>query len=152
MAFANEEISREDYDKYDIDRFNDKFGFFSPNSDWTIDRERDIWFRLYLNMCDIENDGAEMWTSWGFYWKGFFIALDTKFLKQIPYSQNNGEYYVYAKILDIDIPQEAEQYKQEILKDLKEAFEASYAGIGIRINKERTKSCKIDLEYEGELV
>jgi hypothetical protein len=149
MAFVNEEISKEDYDKYDIGQFVKRFGSISPNSDWTIDRDRDIWFRLYHERCDREEDlGAELWTSWGFYWKGVFITLDTKFLER-KFTNSIGKFYVYAKILDIDIPQEAEQYKQEILKDLKEAFEASNAGNGIH---SRANGYRVDLEYEGKLV
>jgi hypothetical protein len=148
MAFVNEEISQEDYNKYDIGQFVKRFGFLSPNGDWTIDRDRDIWFRLYHEMSDIENDGAEMWTSWGFYWKGFFVTLDTKFLEK-GCVKVRDEYYAYIKILDIDIPQEAEQYKQEILKDLKKVFEASNAGNGIH---SRANGYRVDLEYEGKLV
>jgi hypothetical protein len=148
MAFVNEEISQEDYDKYNIGQFVERFGSISPNSDWTIDRERDIWFRVYCKTIDIEDDGAEIWTSWGFYWKGFFITLDTKFLEK-GYVEARNEYCAYIKIFDIDIPREAKQHKQEILKDLKEVFEASNAGNGIH---SRANGYKIDLEYEGELV
>jgi hypothetical protein len=169
MAFVNEEISQEDYDKYNIEKFNNKNGWRGGSRHWTIDRDRDIWFRKFRKFADIENDGAEIDTTWDFYWKRTLITIVTKALKR-GYLEEAKEYYAHIKILDIyttreenyhnnediehnkilvDFPEELEEHKQEILKDLKEVFEASNGGNGIYSN---ANGYKIDLEYEGELV
>ncbi|MDR2790044.1 MAG: hypothetical protein LBB59_03600 [Campylobacteraceae bacterium] len=152
MAFVNEVISQEDWKKYDLEtikkRLNIRGGF---TDQWTIDRQKDIWFREYRFWSDKENFGAEICTYWDFYWKGSFIPLRTETVKKIPPSKNNGIYYVHLKILKIEIPENIQQYKSEIYKDLKEAFEVSQVGIGIYI-KDDTDPCKINLEYEGELI
>jgi hypothetical protein len=111
---------------------------------------------------------------WEFYWKGSAILIETKTMKKISCIDNNGVFYVYAKILNlvtltagkwrahkiidkeqnkimIDFPQELLPHKDEILKEFKEALEASFFGIGIYRRKE-AKSCKVDLEYEGEVI
>jgi hypothetical protein len=147
MAFVNEEISQEDYNKYDIGQFVKRFGSISPSKNWIIDRDRDIWLRLYRRAIDIEDNGAELWTSRGFYWKGVFITLDTKFLEHT-YIGSTG--CMHIKILELEIPKEAEQYKQEILKDLKEAFEASYNDKSTTDGE--IKSWKVDLIYEWKLL
>jgi hypothetical protein len=147
MAFVNEEISQEDYDKYNLREIDNRFRFGSPDDDWCIDRERDIWLRFYYRSVDIEDNGAELWTSWGFYWKGVFITLDTKFLEHT-YIGSTG--CVHIKILELEIPKESELYKQEILKDLKEAFEASYNDKSTTDGE--IKSWKVDLIYEWKLL
>ena len=149
MPYVNEKMSDEDFEKYDFETFIEKFGFRTPRFDWTIDRQRDIWLREYYELTDIEeNLGAELWTDWGFYWKGSFVVVRTKCIKRT--RSDEGVCYGYVKILKFAIPKEAEQYKQEILKDLKEALEASHLGLGIYATK--TKITKADLEYDGKLV
>jgi hypothetical protein len=42
MAFVNEMISKEDFEKYDLEMINNRLPYGSPNSHWTIDRERNV--------------------------------------------------------------------------------------------------------------
>jgi hypothetical protein len=147
MAYVNEKISTEDWEKYNLSNIDKRWGGAAFTDHWTIDKERGIWFRLYHSMSDRENSGAEVCTYWNFYWKGSLILVETKTI-------NKGRfdccvYYAYFKVLNIEIPKEIEQYKQEIFKDLKEAFEASNAGGGIYSN---ANGFKVDLEYEGKLI
>jgi hypothetical protein len=153
MAFVNEMISEEDWDKYNLSNIDKRWGGGQLTEDWTIDRERGIWFRLYRSVGDIENSGAEVCTYWNFYWKGSLILVETKTLKKIPpATKNSGTFYCYIEILDIEIPKEIEQHKQEIFKDLKEAFEVSQMGLGVYIRDDEDIVCKVDLEYKGELI
>jgi hypothetical protein len=173
MAYENDLIYEDDYFKYDLENMCKKWGIRGHSSDWAIDRERDIWVRLYRTNIDRDEGGAEMSKIWEFYWKGSAILIETKTMKTILYTENNGVAYIYAKILNIvttagrwrahkiidkeqnkimiDFPQELLPHKDEILKDLKEALEAYFFGAGIRKKKE-IKSYKVDLEYEGELI
>jgi hypothetical protein len=142
-------MSKEDFEKYTSESFLEKFGFISPSFDWTIDRQRDIWLREYYVFTDKEEDlGKELWTDWGFYWKGSFVVVTTECINRT--RSDDGVCYGYVKILELIIPKDVEQYKQEILKDFKEALEASHLGLGIYATK--TKLTKADLEYDGKLI
>ncbi|MDR2153216.1 MAG: hypothetical protein LBO72_10370 [Helicobacteraceae bacterium] len=152
MAYVNEEISDKDWEEYERIVAAKRFRGGGGNRDWTIDREREIWFKVYERWTDIEDDGKETRTLWDFYWKGVYVPAETKRLKMIPYNTNNGVYYAYIKILEIEIPKNAQQHKSEILKELKAALEASFVGLGIYAYGGDLKSCKVDLEYEGALV
>jgi hypothetical protein len=152
MPYVNEKMSKEDFEKYTSESFLEKFGSISPRFDWTIDRQRDIWLREYDTLADREEDfGKELWTDWGFYWRGGFVVLRTKFLQK-EFSKLSGEFYGYVKILKLKIPKDVEQYKQEMLKDFKEALEASHFGLGIYDDDDETKSVRADLEYDGKLI
>jgi hypothetical protein len=107
-----------------------------------------MWFRLYYTSVDREDSGAELYTVWDFYWEGSLISINTITIDRR--RSDDGVCYGYLKILRLEIPKEIEQYKKEIFKDLKEAFEASLIGLGVYATK--TKSCKVDLEYKGELI
>jgi hypothetical protein len=146
MAYVNEKISKEDFEKYNLSYIDKRWGGGQFTMHWTIDRDREMWFRLYLTMGDQENSGAEICTYWNFYWKGSLILVETKTVDK---GRFDGVYYAYFKVLRLEISKEIEQYKQEILKDLKEVFEASNAGGGIYSN---ANGFKVDLEYEGELI
>ncbi|MDR2081987.1 MAG: hypothetical protein LBP54_08930 [Campylobacteraceae bacterium] len=173
MAFVNEVISKEDYIKYDLETMNKRLSYGCPARDWTIDRERNIWFRLYLERLDRDDNGAELSTIWDFYWKGSLISVETitldrtlsddgynyGYLKILAITTTEKNYVVHREIdkkknkILINFPKELLSHKQEILKDLKEAFEASYIGLGIYVkDNSRIKICKVDLEYEGELI
>jgi hypothetical protein len=149
MAFVNEMISKEDFEKYDLETINNRLPYGSPNDHWTIDRERGIWFRKYYTSVDRENSGAELYTVWDFYWEGSLISVKTEYIKKISPFESNKEYYAHILLLDIKIPKEIEQYKQKIFKDLEKVFEASNGGGGIY---SRADSYKVDLEYKGELI
>ena len=133
MPYINEEISEQDYEKYNLED--------GTSSDWAIDRERDIWFREFYARVDHEDDlGAEIETEWQFYWKGALISVVTKHMQAPPNPKYAGYRYAYLKLLDIvtterrrihawddilhntipiNFPKELEQYKEEMLEELK---------------------------------
>jgi hypothetical protein len=146
MAYVNEKISEEDFEKYNLAAIRKRLPYGSPNDHWAIDREKDIWFRKYYTSIDIENSGAESYIVWDFYWKGSLVSVDTETIDK---GRFDGIYYAHMKILNIEIPDNILRYKTQILKDLKEIFEASNAGGGIYSN---ANGFKVDLEYEGQLI
>jgi hypothetical protein len=170
MAYIGESISDEDYIKYDLRNINRRW---LPRTNyirtWVIDRERDIWLKQCYKVQDRENSWAELSRFWDFCWKGTLILIETKNMRKE--SQKEGELYMYFKILNIvttgqirwhkeiekeqdkiliDFPQELLPHKDEILKELREAFEANYRYM--YSYSSRIKSCKVDFEYEGELI
>ena len=47
MAFFKEEISKEDFEKYQIGRYRERIPTgFRPGDDWAIDRERNIYLMI----------------------------------------------------------------------------------------------------------
>ncbi|MDR1007559.1 MAG: hypothetical protein LBL65_03200 [Campylobacteraceae bacterium] len=163
MAFANEEISKEQYEAYNIKAIDAKWRFSIPIMDWTIDKEKDIWLRL----CRKHINGIEEGTiaTWNFYWKG---AQFTVFTKQLPAPKQKAEMenYAYIQILDlymddryrqgnvnklfpVEFPKEFAAQKRQILKNFKEALEVSNAGLGIVSTTDRYE---IDLIYEEKLI
>ena len=47
MAFVKEEISKEDFEKYQIGRYRERIPTgFRPGDDWAIDRERNIYLMI----------------------------------------------------------------------------------------------------------
>jgi hypothetical protein len=151
MAYVNEKISKEDFEKYDLAAIEERLPYGSPNDHWAIDRERGMWFRLYRFFSDKENFGAETCTFWNFYWKESLILVETKTIKKIPPIESKV-FYVMLKISRLEIPNNVLQHKAQILKDLKEAFEVSQMGLGIYIRDDDDTVCKVDFEYEGELI
>jgi hypothetical protein len=150
MAFVNEKISKEDYEKYNLGDL-DKRRLSSYSKEWAIDRERERWLRKSDWLTDREeNLGANIWTKWDFYRNGYFISVKTKQLSRT-FNHEKQESYLSLHIIELEIPQEIDGEKEQILKDLKEAFEESYGDPYYGINKQN-KTCKVDLEYEGELI
>ncbi|MDR0746452.1 MAG: hypothetical protein LBE89_00990 [Helicobacteraceae bacterium] len=148
MGYVNEKISQEDRLKYDLATIDKRLPFGSPARDWAIDRERESWVRLYRQLTD-KDDGTEIRTYWDFYWKGSLVLVETIALKR--FRSDDGVYYGYIRVLRLDVPDNALPNKSEILQEFKAALEAHFIGIGIRVGG-KTKSCKVDLEYEGEVI
>lgn len=68
------------------------------------------------------------------------------------YDKEKGELYLCIKILELEIPKEIKDQKEQILKDIKEAFEEAFGNPYSGLHKEPNQICKIDLEYEGEII
>lgn len=84
MAFVNEYIPKEDWEKYNFDELNKrprKAG--GASRDWTIDREADIWIRHFYTESDhTEPDGGFTGVkAWDFYWKGTLMLIELKDLE-----------------------------------------------------------------------
>ncbi|MDR0467384.1 MAG: hypothetical protein LBG67_00870 [Campylobacteraceae bacterium] len=150
MAYVNEKISDEDYEKYNLAEIDKRLRISNPSSAWTIDREREIWLRLYRQTTDRDNFGEEIYTIWDFYRKGYLISVKTEGIKWV-HDKERNEVYQYLKILSLEIPKEIENEKEQILKELKKAFEESGGNPYSRIRGSNATH-KIDLEYNGELI
>jgi hypothetical protein len=169
MAYIDESISDEDYIKYDLRNINRRW---LPRTNyirsWVIDRERNIWLKQCYKVQDKENSWAELSQFWDFCWKGTLILIETKAIIR-GRSNDNGVGLYRFKILNIvttgqvrwhkeidkeqnkimiDFPQELLPHKDEILKDFREALEVDYEFVCKLLGKK----CKVDFEYEGELI
>ncbi|MFN3717189.1 MAG: hypothetical protein ACK4R8_10755, partial [Thiobacillus sp.] len=77
MAFVNEYIPKEDYDKYDLRRVCGEHNLKSLRGhmysrDWTIDRDRDAFLIQVWSHRDAEFNG------WAFYWKGEWMFFEMR--------------------------------------------------------------------------
>lgn len=123
MAFVNEYISKEDWVKYRFDELNKrprKAG--GASRDWTIDRDADIWIRHFYTESDhTEPDGDYTGVkAWDFYWKGSLMLIELKDL------DGGGGYgnprWSKKRLLNINIPQDIESQRQQIIEDFERAF------------------------------
>lgn len=127
MAFVNEYIPKEDYEKYDIKAIDFKTpGMMIGRRDWTIDRARNIYLRQTSDGYR-EDPISANWTWWTFYWKGELL-----WFKKIALgvTKEAGLMRAHPRITDFTIPAHLETHKEEIKKDLREAFNA-YGGGGV---------------------
>ena len=162
MAYVIEEISDEDYEKYNLDEIKEKTGYYGDDY-WAIDRKRGIWLRQHHGLFDRENDGEEIWTIWNIYVKGYLISIKTETI-EIKFNHEKKELYKHLRVLEIycplipkflkpETPKELEDKKEEILKEFKKAYEESCGDpyFGLR-RKEKDETCRADLEYNGKII
>ncbi len=118
MAFVNEEIPEADVEKYGLEKIDDSFfgagGTTSRN--WTIDRARDI----YLRRVAIGRDELSHISTWTFSWKGALIwfkraMIDFK-------GARNAPCWTHQKVYDFRIPEAVQNHREEIFRDLHDAF------------------------------
>ena len=133
MAFINEKISKEDREKYNIDQINMRWnGAGSPQRDWAIDREREIWLREFNRIIDRDDNGA--WdgrTVWDFYWKGILMSIKTQRSNFIHLNKERSEVAMTYQLLELYIPVENKNIDIEtVLIDMAESF-ATYGSSGI---------------------
>ena len=79
MAFVNEYIPEEDWEKYNFDELNKRpRRGLDTSDDWTIAREANIWLRKFYTESDhTEPDGGYTGVSvWDFYWKGALMLVE----------------------------------------------------------------------------
>jgi len=97
MAFVNEYISLEDVNKYRIDEIEKRAHFdFNGSRHWTIDRQRDIYFREMQR-------GREEFHSHtlnAFYWKGKLIWVRLQGLSAEQEAKAEGQRFGYDESAD----------------------------------------------------
>jgi hypothetical protein len=110
MAFINEYVSPEDFEKYGLKEINRKCYMGNDFNDWTIDKERDIYLRW------IGQGPPPIDPFWHFhlYWHG---ALFKVFI-------GHGGANHLRSLVDMELPKELEPHKEEVIGDLKEALQA----------------------------
>ena len=117
MAFVNERIPEADVKKYGLEAIDEQHLVGRTNSrDWTIDRARDI----YLREVVVGRDELSHITIWTFYWKGALIwfkweVIDFK-------GARNAPCWVHQKVYDFKIPEAVQNHREEIFRDLHDAF------------------------------
>lgn len=124
MAFANEKIPKADWEKYDIYKINGRWnGAGAPANDWTIDRDRDIWLRLFYEQQDhtMPDGGYTGKMTWDFYWKGFLMSVETQCSNP---REIEGKPFLDVTLLSINIPFECNQQRSDLIADLKEIYSA----------------------------
>ena len=123
MAFVNEEVSKEDAKKYGMDQIDENHlvGRIIYRT-WTIDRARDIYLREVAHGRDEESQLS----TWTFYWKGALIwfkreVIDFK-------GARNAPCWSHQKVYDFKIPEAVQNHREEIFRDLHDAFLAYKTG------------------------
>ncbi|WP_310346716.1 hypothetical protein [Rhodoferax saidenbachensis] len=120
MGFVTEKISPQDVEKYNLLEVN-KSLHTSDLSNWTIDRERDIYLR-YISY-DWQNPSC---SEYSFYWKGNLLRID---LNTLSYKGEQGgpmrqtwEVISLSRDGHFWLPQDIESLRVNITSDLKEAL------------------------------
>lgn len=106
MAFINEFVSPEDMEKYGLREINKKYRMFDGSTDWTVDKERDIYIRRISQRH--RSDGS---VHFHMYWHGslFFV-----FVLRLGKAR--------LGLRGMELPKELESFRTQILADLKEAL------------------------------
>ncbi len=147
MAFVNEYISDEDFEKYNFKKINNRRnGGGNPRHDWTVDKDNEVWLRnFYVKNDHTAPDGGYTGeNTWDFYWKGLLMSVETQ--KTNTKGNGQNEHFSYTlNIASINIPEEFKHKQTDILKSLYEAFIIYSAG-GIY---SEAASCHIDFKYKG---
>ncbi|MDR0468277.1 MAG: hypothetical protein LBG67_05440 [Campylobacteraceae bacterium] len=162
MAYVIEEISEEDYEKYNLDEEM----IFSSASYWAIDRKREIWLREHHENTDgdFPGEGEILSIEWGFYYNGYLIFIEIEPI-ETKFNHEKKELYKHirfikmycripnGKLFKCELPKELEDKKEEILKEFKKALEESCGDpyFGLR-RKEKGETCRADLEYNGKII
>lgn len=123
MAFVNEYIPEADLKKYNFDELLERRT--GRSTDWTIDRDADIWLHLFYTESDhTAPDGGFTGVSvWDFYWRGTLMLVKVKSLGLV--GCGFGQHCAMRKkLLSIDIPHALENERSQILNDLEAAFTA----------------------------
>ena len=118
MAFINERIPEADVEKYGLEKIDNELLSIGKtySRDWTIDRARDI----YLREVAIGRDELSRISTWTFYWKGELIwfkreVIDFK-------GARNAPCWSHQKAYDFRIPESVQSHREEIFRDLHDAF------------------------------
>lgn len=122
MTVINEKISKEDSEKYNIEKLDQRYSYATGDSEWTIDRENETWLREYYTPVD-RDDGGRITgpTECDYYWKGHFLIIK---ITQVRYENDRTETKrptwekAWYSVVSIEIPVELKGSEANILKDL----------------------------------
>lgn len=121
MAYINEYISKQDFEKYNIQDLMDTpaAGPLSSRG-WTIDRETCSWLYRYAIGID-RDEGYKPFDYWYFFWQEHLMHLTTEVLE----SKGGGKgqhYQARLKLIEINLPPTLISQKNKILSDLQAAL------------------------------
>lgn len=128
-GFVEEYIHDEDYEKYGL-KFSSNSRIKDGDTNWVVDREKNIWLRLYRRSTivledDRRVDGPDF--EWVFYWKGVFIPVDTEDIcVKVSATDRNDIYDMdwHFKVKSIEIPAKLDENRVEILDSFRDAVTA----------------------------
>lgn len=123
MAFVNEYITEEDVNKYGLEKTDSGFVVGGTKArDWTIDRERDIYLRVFARgREEISNQ-----STWTLYWKGALLVV---VLENISTSGPvDGHRHGHKLVRSLEMPHHLRGDRDAILVVLKEALIAYKTG------------------------
>jgi hypothetical protein len=132
MAFVNEMISAEDRKKYGLDELDSSQAMRgkSPQRNWTIDHERDI----YLRNIGRGREESSGWSKWHFYWRGELMTVCLEVADSGSDGTRDGHGWVRYQLVEcyrkgFFIPEPMLGRRDEIISDLREAFASRKGGI-----------------------
>jgi hypothetical protein len=138
MAFVNELITDDDRNKYGLDQVESGSGMQgrSPQRQWTINHERDI----YLRQIDVGREEASHQYTWHFYWHGELMTVCLEIVDSGSDGKRGGHGWVRYQLrecygLGFFIPSHLLDCSDEIIADLREALVA-YKGGGVYSTKD----------------
>jgi hypothetical protein len=129
MAFVNEYIPEEDYEKYGLDELDRSI---SPpaipaghikSRDWTIDRKRNIYLRKFSSERDPDETPC---TGWTFFWKGELLWFVRRQISSG--GKKNGPQWRKSKITHLVIPDHLLLIKQRFVTTFKKPSKFMRAG------------------------
>ena len=115
MSFVNELISAADMAAYGIEAINARWNKMNSGSQWTIDRERD----LYLREVSLIPEEKGLHRYYTLYWKGHLIELQLTLRGEEVFG---GEGWMEYSLFAISVPDALADKRSEILHDLKDAL------------------------------
>jgi hypothetical protein len=110
MAFVNEFVSPEDFERYGFKEINRKLRMMDEETCWTVDKKRDIYLRW---ISQVPPPVDPFW-HFHMYWHGKLFKV---FIK---YSGPNLNHL--RSLVGIELPEELEPHREEIIEDLKAAL------------------------------
>lgn len=131
MTFINEKISEEDKEKYGISEINRKASVVDVGSQWTIDKEKNVYLRRMHDDREVHNH-----VEFNLFWKGSLLIILLKYdfewdgLNPVRKASKTWSIISFAGLSTFALPNTLEKYREEITVDLKEALTA-YGEYGI---------------------
>ncbi len=123
MAFVNELISEDDRKKYDLDKVECGPGMRAktPQRQWTIDHEREIYLRVIKRGREEYNYKS----TWHFCWRGELMTVCLETLSAG--GERGGHGWSHYKLVDcymkgFFVPDHLLDRRDEIVKDLRDAL------------------------------
>lgn len=126
MAFVNEYIPKEDFDKYDLrmvcGAHNRVVKGYMYSDQWAIDRERDAFLLKVWSHREAEFDGV------AFYWKGTWMFFEMR--HKTGKNPEDGSRWIRYLIKGFSIPPNVEAERDAIHSVLQDAL-STYCGAGV---------------------
>lgn len=132
MPFVNERISAEDRAKYRLGEAEERYPGDTPDREWVIDRDRDIYLRCVWRGGPF----ASHLSTYALYWKGQLARFDVTLLDTSPLA--DGHASSHQKVTRVELPPGLEGERQQVQDVFREALTARKDGGVYSISKTYT--------------